>query len=919
MPKVFISYSHKDEAWKERLQKHLAVLERQELLSVWDDRQIAGGDDWYPEIERAIEAAHVAILLISADFLGSKFILGEEVPRLLERRKKEGLRVIPLILRPCPWKTVEWLSKIQGRPKDNQPLSGFNDHNQEHHLCELVMEINKLLDNFPPDIQPASPERTAPQPSTLSASYDPRNPAFLVPFRAKGKYMVGRKQALEKVRQQLLEGKPTSIGQTALFQGMGGLGKTQLAVEYAYQYRDAYPNGVYWITADENIDAQLTQIAVAACWVAPESEHATKLDVARHRLKSYSDCLIVFDNLETAVAIRDYLPEPSANPHILVTSRSEQPEFTDVKLDLLDEGQSYSMLVQEAGRKPATQEEEHAANEIATTLGGLPLALELAGAYLAHRPINWCAYRDFLRDNLKQALPTKLASLTRHEADLFKTLTISEKEIDEEPLLIKVLDLLTWSGSSPMGLRLMAYLLDVQQAQLHGALGLGMALRLLQQVPGSERYAIHRLVQEVRRQDRPLTQRNDWVNTITQRLGDWFEAIRQDFRELPAFELEFEHLRAWQIHAAHSSPFSSVRLLWLQAYPAHHRGRYNEALHIVQQAFGAYEAQGIGHTPMEAHLLNDLASCHASLGDFSRALVLGRQALEIRHELLGDKHADIALSLNNLANYYSELDDLHRAHELSQQALEMRRELFGDKHPEIACSLSNLASYYLELGDSHRAFELGQQSLEIRRELFGDKHPDIADSLNNLASYYLKLGEPYHAIDICQQSLEMRCELFGEKHPDIALSLSNLASYCLEIGDSHRALELCQQSLEMRRELLGMKHPSTALSLSKLASCHARLGNHLCTLDFGQQALEMRRELLGASHSDTIYSLQFVAERLFANPLTARKGKALVEEYLRLIPRDHPSRTKVLDFLGSRKGFRVQGRSGFNKRRKKKR
>jgi hypothetical protein len=207
-------------------------------------------------------------------------------------------------------------------------------------------------------------------------------------FRAKGKYMVGRDKALEKVRQQLLAGKPTSIGQTALFQGIGGLGKTQLAVEYAYHYRDEYPNGVYWITADENIDAQLTQIAVAARWVAPESEHAIKLDVARHRLKTYSDCLIVFDNLESVDAIRDYLPDPSASPHILVTSRSEQPEFTDVKLELLDEEQSYLMLVQEADRSPKNKEEESAAREIVADLSGLPLALELAGAYLAHRPLS---------------------------------------------------------------------------------------------------------------------------------------------------------------------------------------------------------------------------------------------------------------------------------------------------------------------------------------------------------------------------------------------------------------------------------------------------------------------------------------------------------------------------------------------------
>ena len=183
MPKVFISYSHKDEDWKKRLQTQLAVLEIQDLLSVWDDRQIAAGDDWYPEIEWAIESAHVAILLISANFLSSGFIQGKEVPPLLERRKNEGLRVIPLILKPCPWQAVDWLSKIQGRPKDNQPLSGLSEHHQDRCLSELALEINELFKSILPSTKPDSPEKpTAPPASTLT-TYDPRNAAFLVPFR----------------------------------------------------------------------------------------------------------------------------------------------------------------------------------------------------------------------------------------------------------------------------------------------------------------------------------------------------------------------------------------------------------------------------------------------------------------------------------------------------------------------------------------------------------------------------------------------------------------------------------------------------------------------------------------------------------------------------------------------------------------
>ena len=100
-PTVFISYSHKDEKWKNRLVTHLGVLEKEGLLDLWDDRKIESGDDWRPEIEKAINKAAVAILMISANFLTSNFILDVEVPKLIARREKEGLRVIPLIVVNC--------------------------------------------------------------------------------------------------------------------------------------------------------------------------------------------------------------------------------------------------------------------------------------------------------------------------------------------------------------------------------------------------------------------------------------------------------------------------------------------------------------------------------------------------------------------------------------------------------------------------------------------------------------------------------------------------------------------------------------------------------------------------------------------------------------------------------------------------
>lgn len=145
LPSVFVSYSHKDESWKDRLVTHLKVLEGEGVLDVWDDRRIGAGLDWQPEIEQAIQRASVAILLISADFLTSKFILGEEVPRLLERRQKEGLRVVPLIVRPSAWTEVKWLAAIQARPKDGRPLSRVGKDRVDEDLAALAKEVAAIV------------------------------------------------------------------------------------------------------------------------------------------------------------------------------------------------------------------------------------------------------------------------------------------------------------------------------------------------------------------------------------------------------------------------------------------------------------------------------------------------------------------------------------------------------------------------------------------------------------------------------------------------------------------------------------------------------------------------------------------------------------------------------------------------------
>lgn len=168
-PTIFISYSQSDTPWKDRLASFFNVFQHEGLLNVWHDGLIPGGGDWLPEIESAMAQARVAILLVSVRFLNSEFVRRKEVPTLMERRQKEGLRVIPVIVSPCPWQKVPWLSGIQARPLRGKTLAGLRKVQQDELLSNLAEEIVELL---APELIGARPTVANPaeQPETISPS-----------------------------------------------------------------------------------------------------------------------------------------------------------------------------------------------------------------------------------------------------------------------------------------------------------------------------------------------------------------------------------------------------------------------------------------------------------------------------------------------------------------------------------------------------------------------------------------------------------------------------------------------------------------------------------------------------------------------------------------------------------------------------
>ena len=726
-----------------------------------------------------------------------------------------------------------------------------------------LLEPTRTLDAAPPVAEPS------PRPGPV-ASFDPRHAYFFVPFRAKGEAVIGRAEALEKVRRQLVEGRRTAIGQTASFSGLGGLGKTQLAVEYAHAWREHYPGGVYWFTADGDLDGQLARLAREARWVSPDSEARFQLEIAVHQVRTRSDCLIIFDNVEQREQIEPLLPEQSASPHLLLTSRLPQHGFHLLALDRLDESLSLRMLASESSRNFDLPEDRAAARSIVSQLDGLPLALELVGAYLRRYP--GAELGDYARQleakgiqvrALRESL--KHESFTRHEEGLHATLRIGERVLEETPRLRDVLDLLAWSGSASMGRQLIAAALALEPVELTESLDVAVSLRILRREDASRtrdepRYQMHRLVREVRRLDVPFEVHLERWAAVPRRLGDWFEQRRTEFRELDQFEAEIDHLDAWQSHAQlMGQAREAARLQWLRAYPPFHRGQHRQSQAPILRALETFGSAKVEDRPLLAHLLNDLGVTTGNAGEHRKALEYKEQALAIRREVLGDRHPDTANSLNSVGASFSELGEHRKALSYKAQALAIRREVLGERHPDTATSLNNVGASFRDLGEHHKALEYGEKALTIRREVLGERHPDTATSFNNVGASFRDLGEHRRALEYAEKALTIRREVLGEQHPDTASSLNNVGASFSDLGEYRKTLEYAEKALTIRREVLGEQHPDTAGSLNNVAASFSDLGEHRKTLEYAEKALAILREVLGEQHPETIFTRRSVA------------------------------------------------------------
>jgi tetratricopeptide (TPR) repeat protein/pimeloyl-ACP methyl ester carboxylesterase len=624
---------------------------------------------------------------------------------------------------------------------------------------------------------------------------------------------VGRRTKMDELHEKLQQNKRLAI---IAVKGMGGIGKTELALQYCYHYHQqgTYAGGVCWLRAQEqDIGTQIVKFATAQLDLKPleDLDLPTQLAYCWRRWRE-GDVLIVFDNVIKYQDIVPYLPPREQRFKVLLTTRKELGQSVQpFPLDVLNEPQALellSSLVQD-GR---IEQQSDDAKALCEWLGYLPLGLELVGRYLARK-------LDLSLSEMRKRLSLDSKALRKTEEGMTAPLGVqaaielSWQELDEEARELAYLLSLFAPAPVPWGLVQACFpgsdseeLGDIRDEQLVG-------LSLLKRT-GEGIYQLHQLLREFFRHKLDSSKgANDLKRSYCRALVEEAQILEVPTREVVERVLPV-------IVIPHLVEVATTMLPWVE----------DENL----------------RWPFVG-----LSRFYSSQGDYAQAQPWSEHCLAVCRERLGEEHLDVALSLNNLADLYKFQGKYNQAEPLSLQALELYKGLLGEEHLAVALSLNNLAYLYHAQGRYDQAEPLYLQALELNKRLLGEEHPNVALSLNNLAELYRNQGKYDQAEPLYLQALELYKGLLGEEHPSVALSLNNLALLYVSQGKYNQAEPLYTQALELNKRLLGEEHPSVALSLNNLALLYVSQGKYNQAEPLYTQALAILVKSLGPEHPNT--------------------------------------------------------------------
>ncbi len=685
-------------------------------------------------------------------------------------------------------------------------------------------------------------------------------------------FFTGREAVLATLHELLTSGKSAALSQA--IKGLGGVGKTQTAVEYVYRYREEY-SAILWTGAASEADliAGFSRIAgVLGLPQAQEADQNLAVAAVKRWLETHENWLLIFDNADLPELVKPYRPRDPKG-HILLTSRAHTFDMLGItkltELDSMEPEEAIEFLYTRTGRSREGDEEEKAAKELASELGYLPLALEQAGAYILAKGAAFRAYLISFRNNRAKLLSEHKPVMGDYDYTVATTWSLNFTEVEKASKasadLLRVSAFLA-PDNIPLELILRGAsefspaLQKVLKYTEHDPLAIDSVIEPLMRFSLVRRegnsFSIHRLVQAVVIDGLTLLEKEELSHCIVGGLNRGLPDC--EFRTWGYYEAVLPHftaaIKTMQKIGA-KKPLESVdaaRSMNQAAFYVQNRARYREAEPLYKQALAIREVSLGSNHPYTASSLNNLAGLYVNQGRYLEAKPLYDRALAIRTESLGRNHPETAGTLNNLAYLYVKQGSYSAAEPLYKQALAIREVSLGSNHPSTAQSLNNLAYLYQGQGRYLDAESHYKRALAIWESALGPDYPEVARTLGNLANLYRRQSRNFEAQPLYERALQVWEESVGPDHPDTATSLNNLAGIYKVQNRSSESELLYIRALSIREKTLGLSHPETGEILNNLAFLYTSMGRYEEAESLYARALAILDKSLGPDHPNTM-------------------------------------------------------------------
>lgn len=706
---------------------------------------------------------------------------------------------------------------------------------------------------YKPPVQSLDSTAVATRPAILDdqpavmGGVPPRNPHF-----------TGRADLLLALREMLEAGSARTALLPHALHGLGGVGKTQLAVEYVYRYATSY-DLVWWISAEDLSSVRRSLVELGARMGIPATGDAKRtIENVLHALRlgtPHRKWLLVFDNSDQPEHLQSYLPYASG--HVLITSRNRdwRASASTLEVDVLHRDDSIALLQHRGGDISAGD-----ADRLADRLGDLPLALEQAAAWQAETGMPVRDYLVLLDDRL-DLLAQKPSS--GYPDSVAATWTVAfESLAAASPAAAQLLELCAFFGPVPLSMQLLrdgraADLPSPLDETLRDEIRLRRAVReigryaLARIDPVRDRIEVHRLVQAVVRGRLDQEAQHRAREHVRQILAKANPGKPDERANWPRHEELNPHIYP---AAVIFSEDPEVRAIALDQI----RYRYAIGDYAISQVLGkaVVTTWRRGWGPDDELTL--IASRHwantlRALGNIAEATALDTDTFDRFRQVWGEDHEHTLATANSVGADLRATGQFEAARALDEDNLRRHRVKWGDDHPLTLRTANNVAVDLRLLGNAHAALELDQDTLRRRQNVYGHDDPSTLFASSNLVRDLLGLGEYAEALRHQERVLPVHRGILGDTHTDILLATRNVVIGLRKTGEYVRSAALAEENFTAFRRTLGDDHEHTLTAMMSYSNALRCVGDFDEARALGESALERyRANYFGPDHPFTL-------------------------------------------------------------------